>query len=404
MHRNAAFLVMRWYALVVGNRLRSLLREHKIDLAVMIPAAAVIGIYLSEALYLNVKQNAAALRAAWPLVSMAGLGAAAFFGLTAGWRAASLTLKSAFAAWTAALPIPVTMRLKSAGFAACVVGAAEAALLGAVASIVCAVIGVAHPGIDGLAIAVAFLPAFGVSLAACLRFAGRARFPGDPSRDAAALSRQRYASDSGPLPGWGSRFLGRLATLDQAVPRWAGRWAMDDRVSLRAAPAVALLLCVAFAVAVSSLVQRNAVPASILGAGVAHAVFVGALGSHPLASAVLKSSPLRFVVAWAGVVRLPLAISLACFAPLAAVSLVADPAHWLLPAGSVLALLAANGIFSVISANSPLSRNTALIVHGVVLALILKEVFEIDAWVVLPVTAFLIVMWRSARRRYRVYA
>jgi hypothetical protein len=293
---------------------------------------------------------------------------------------------------------------ESAGLAAFVLGVGESALLGVGASVVCAVIGVGHPGIDGLTVAVTLLLSFAVSLAAHLWFVSRPRLPGKQSRDALVLRRLRYAGDAGPLTGWGSRLLDRLATLDQAAPRWAGRWAMDNRISLRAAPAIALLLCVALALAVSSLVQRNAAPASILGAAVAHAAFVGALGSHPLASVILRCSPLKFAVAWAGVVRLPFVISLGCFAPLALAGLVADPAHWLLTVASALALLAANVVFALISASAPLSPNTAVMTHGVALALILKEVVEINAWIVLPVAAFLVLMWRSARRRYRIYA
>jgi hypothetical protein len=404
MGENPAFLVMRWHALTIGNGLRDLIKEHKIDLIVTIFGVPIIGMYLSEALYLHVMRNAAALRAGWPIVSMSGLGASGLLGLAAGWWGVSLMLKFAFAAWTAALPILVMTRLKSAGFAAFVLGVAEAALLGICVSIICLLIGVEHPGIDGLVVAVTFFLSFAASLIAHLWFICQPRLPDEQSRDAAVLRRLRYASDSGQLPGWESGLFDMLATLDQVVPRWVGRWVMDNRVLRRAAGGIAFLLCVAAMVAVASLVQRNAVSALIVGAVVAHAVFVVTLRSHPLASAILRCSPLKFVVAWAGVVRLPLVISVGYFVPLALIGFVADPAHSPLTVACALTLLAANGVFSLISANTPLFPNRAVITHGVALGLMLKGAFEINAWIVLPVTAFLVLMWRSARRRYRVYA
>jgi hypothetical protein len=404
MAENSVFLVMRWNALMIGNRLRDLIKKRKIDLIVTTFGVAMIGAYLSDIVYRRVMHNAAALRAAWPILSMFGLGASVLLGLVAGWWGVSRMLKFAFAAWSAALPILVRTRLNAAGLAAFALGVAEASLLGIGVSIVCVLIGIEHPGIAGLAVAATFLLSFAAALIAHLRFICHPRLPDEHSRDAAVLRRLRYASDSGQLSGWESSLLDLFAILDQVVPRWVGRWVMDHRVLRSAAGYIAFVLCVAVPVAVASVVQRNAVSALIVGAFVAHATFVGALRSHPLASAILRCSPLKFVVAWAGVVRLPLVISLAAFVPLALVGLVADPAHWTLAVACALALLTANGVFSLISANTPLLPNRAVVIHGVALGLTLEEALEINAWIVLPVIAFFVVIWHSARRRYRVYA
>jgi hypothetical protein len=404
MVENPAFLVMRWNALTIGNRLRDLVKKRKIDLIVTTFGVAMIGAYLSDIVYRRVMHNAAALRAAWPILSMFGLGASVLLGLAAGWWAVSLMLRFAFAAWTAALPILITTRLNAAGLAAFVLGVAEAALLGIGVSIVCVLIGIEHPGIAGLVVAATFLLSFAVALIAHLWSICQPRLPDERSRDAAVMRRLRYSSDSGQLSEWESGLLDLLAALDQVVPRWVGRWVMDHRVLRSAAKYIAFVLCVAVTVAVASLVQRNAVSALIVGAVVAHATFIGALRSHPLASAILRCSPLKFVVAWAGIVRLPVVISLACFVPLALVGFVTDPAHWTLAVVCALALLTANGVFSLISANTPSLPNVAMMTHGAALGLTLTGALEINAWIVLPVTAFLVLISGSARRRYRVYA
>jgi hypothetical protein len=403
MAENPAFLVMRWNALTIGNGLRDLIKERKIHLIVTSFGVAMIGVYLSDIVYRRVMHNAAALQAAWPILSLSGLGASLLLGLAAGWWGVSLMLKFAFAAWTAALPILITTRFKAAAIAAFVLGVAEAVLLGIGVSIVCVLIDVEHPGIDGMVVAVTFLVSFAAAIIAHLWFIGRPRLPDEQSRDAAVMHRLRYASDSRQLSDWESSLLDRVATLDQIVPRWVGRWVMDSRALRSAARYIVVVLCVAVIVAAASLEQRSAVSALIVGAVVAHGAFVGALRSHPLASAILRCSPLKFVVAWAGIVRLPLVVSLACFVPFALVGLVADPAHWTLTVACALALVAANGAFSLISANAPLSRSTAVITHGVALGLMLTGGLEINAWIVLPVAAFLVLMWHSARLRYRVY-
>jgi hypothetical protein len=404
MAENPAFLVVRWNALTIRNRLRDLIEKRKIDLIVTTFGVAMIGAYLSDIVYRRVMHNAAALRAAWPFLSMFGLGASVLLGLAAGWWGMSLMLNFAFAAWTAALPISVTTRLEAGGLAALVLGVVTAALLGIGVSIICILIGIEHPGIDGLVVAVIFLLSFAAALIARLWFICRPRLPDEQSRDAAVLRHLRYASDSGQLTGWESRLFDMLATLDQIVPRWVGRWVIDTRIPRRAAPSIVFMLCLVVIVAVASLAQGNAMSALIAGIVFAHATFVGASRSHPLASAILRCSPLKFVVAWAGVVRLPLVISLTCFLPLALVGLVASPSHWPFAVACAVALLAANGAFSLISANAPLSPSTAVITHGVALGLMVTGGLEINAWIVLPVTAFLVLMWHSARRRYRVYA
>jgi hypothetical protein len=401
MAENPAFLVVRWNALTIGNRVRDLIEKRKIDLIVTIFGVAMIGAYLSDIVYRRVMHNAAALRAAWPTLSMFGLGASVLLGLAAGLWGMSLMLEFAFAAWTAALPISVTTRLKAGGLAAVVLGVATAASLGIGVSIICVLIGIEHPGIDGLVVAVIFLLSFAAALIAHLWFICLPRLPDEQSRDAAVMRRLRYANASGQLSGWERSLLDMLATLDQVAPRWVGRWMMDNRaLSL---PSTASALCVAVIVAAASVEQRSAVPALIVGAVVAHMTFVGALRSHPLGSAILRSSPLKFVVAWAGVARLPLVVSLVYFAPLALVGLVADPAHWPFAVACGVALFAANGAFSLISANAPLSPSSAVATHGVAMGLMLTGGLEINAWIVLPVTAFLVLMWHSARRRYRVY-
>jgi hypothetical protein len=400
MGDNPAFLILRWQALTTRNNLRDLVNEHKIDIVVTIFTVALAGMYLAE----TVVRNAATLRAAWPVVVMSALGASAVLGWIAGWWTMGLTLKLAFAGWTAALPILVTVRLKSAGLGAFAVGLVGAALLGIGVSINCGLIGVEHPGIYGLLVAVIFLLSFAASLIARGWFIYRTPLDDGQSRDAAVLQRLRYAGDSGPLPDGASGLFDILARLDQAVPRWIGRWAMDNRGGLRASGDIALLLAAAPLVAVTSLVQGKAAPVLIFGAIGGHVAFVFTLRSHPLASAILRCSPLKFVVAWAGVVRLPLAISFGYFVPLALVGLVADPAHWSLMVACTLALLTANGMYSLLLANVPLFPGVAQIIHAVALMLVLQGALQINAWIVLPIAAYLVLSWRSARRRYRVYA
>jgi hypothetical protein len=298
----------------------------------------------------------------------------------------------------------VTVRLKSAGLAAFAFGLVEAALLGIGVLFNCSLIGVEHPGIDGLLVAVTFLLGFAASLIARGWFIYRTPLADGQSRDAAVLQRLRYARDSGSLLQWEGGVFDRLARLDQTVPRWIGRWVMDNRGALRASGDIALLLGAAPLVAVASLVQGNAGPVSIFGAVGGHAAFVFTLRGHPLASVILRSSPLKFVVAWAGVVRLPLAISLGYFVPLALIGLVADPAHWPLAVACTLALLTANGMYSLLLANVPLFPGVAQIIHAVALMLVLQGALHINAWIALPIAVYLVLSWRSARRRYRVYA
>jgi hypothetical protein len=400
MADNPAFLILRWQALTAKNGLGDLVREYKIDIVVAIFTLAFTGMYLAEAMV----RNAAAMRAAWPIVAMSALGASGALGLIAGRWMMGSTLKLACAVWTAALPIPVAARLKSAGLAAFAVGLAEAALLGIGVSLNCGLIGVAHPVIDGLLVAIIFLWGFVASLIARGWLIWRTPLADGQSRDAAVLQRLRYAGDSEALAGRESGAFDVLAKFDQRVPRWIGRWAMETRGAPGASGDLMLLLAAAPLVAVASLVQGNAAPVSIFGAVGGHAAFVFTLRSHPLASAILRTSPLKFALAWAGVMRLPLVISMAYFVPLALIGLVADPAHWPLAIACTLALLTANGMYSTLLANVPLFPAAAQIIHAVALMLVLQGAFQINAWIALPIAAYLVLSWRSARRRYRVYA
>jgi hypothetical protein len=399
MADNPVFLILRWQALTIRNGLGDLFREYKVDIAVAIFTLAITGMYMAEA----VVRNAAAMRAAWPVVSMSALAASAAIGLFAGWWTMKITLKYAFAAWTSALPILVAARFKSAGLAASAVGLAEAALLGSGVSLNCGLIGVEHPAIDGLLVAVIFLCGFAASLIARPWLIARTPLADGQSRDAAVLQRLRYAGDGGVLPGREGAVFDMLARFDQIVPRWIGRWVLDNRGALRASGDIMLLLGAAPLVAVASLVQGKAAPVAIFGAIGGHAAFVLTLRGHPLASVVLRTSPLKFVVAWAGVVRLPLIISFGYFVPLALIGLVADPAHWALAMACALALLTANGMYSLLLANVPLFPAVAQTIHVVALMLVLQGTFQINAWIVLPIAAYIALSWRSARRRYRVY-
>ena len=321
MSDNPAFLILRWQALTTRNGLRDLAERHKVDIVVTIFTLTVAGMYLAEA----VMRNAAALRAAWPIVSIAALSASAALGAAAGWWTMGLTLRFAFAAWTIALPILVTARLMSAALAALAFGLVGAALLGIGVSFNCGLIGIEYPGIAGLLAAIIFVLGFIASLITRRWFITRTPLADGQSRDAEVLRRLRYASDGGRLPGLESGLFDMLARLDQATPRWIGRWVMDNRAVLRASADIAFLLGAAVLVAVASLMQGKAAPVSIFGALGGHAAFVFTLRGHPLASVILRVSPLQFAVALAGVVRLPLVISLGYFAPLALIGLVADP-------------------------------------------------------------------------------
>ena len=63
-----------------------------------------------------------------------------------------------------------------------------------------------------------------------------------------------------------------------------------------------------------------------------------------------------------------------------------------------------NAMYALISANVPLFPAVARIIHVVALLLVLQGALQINAWIVLPIAAYLVLSWRSARRRYRVYA
>jgi hypothetical protein len=252
--------------------------------------------------------------------------------------------------------------------------------------------------------AIIFLLGFAAALIARRWFIIRTPLADGQSRDAEVLRRLRYAGEGGRLPDRESGLFDMLAKLDQTVPQWIGRWVMDNRLVLRASADIVLLLGGAVLVAVASLAQGKAAPASIAGAVGGHVAFVATLRGHPLASVVLRVSPLQFAVALAGVVRLPLAISLMYFAPLALIALAADPAHWSLIVACALALLTANGMYALLLANVPLFPGLASTIHAVALMLLLQGAFQINAWIALPIAAYLVLSWRSARRRYRVYA
>jgi hypothetical protein len=72
MDRNYDFFVIKWYALIIENGFRHIIRERKIDFTVTI----VGGTYLSEDVYVCAMRHAAALRAAWPIALLSGVPAA----------------------------------------------------------------------------------------------------------------------------------------------------------------------------------------------------------------------------------------------------------------------------------------------------------------------------------------
>jgi hypothetical protein len=403
MADNSAFLILRWLAIMTRNSLVDVFKAHKIDLVVTIITVALAGMYLTEAIYSYIIPNAVALRAAWPAVSMSAFGVSALLGSIAGWWTIELMLKYACAAWTAPLPILMAARLKSAGVAAFAFGVVEAAPLGLGWSIICISIGVEHPGIDGLLVAASFMLGFTGSLICRYWSIYRTPLPDRQSRDAVVLQGLRYASERGRLTGWESGLFDIFVALDQITPRWIGRWVTDNGVVLRAAGGIGLLCCLAVFAAVSSLVQNNAAPVLIVGTVAGHAAFIATFRSDPLASPTLRCSTLNFIGAWAGLVRLPLVVSFGVFVPWALVGLVAEPIRWTIILASAPALLVANGMYSLISANVPSFHATARIAHAVALMLVFKGAFELNTWIALPIATFLVLGWQSARRRYRAY-
>jgi len=395
---------LAWHAYAIANSFRRAIAERKTNVVFTLLTVVIVGIYVIGNTYLYAVQHAAAVRSAWPMVSLSALALAVLAGPIAGWKATGFMLHFAFASWTATLPVGAAVRLQSAGVAALLVGAGEAVLLALSASAVCLWIDVEQVGIKGALFAFAFLLAFMGAVGCRLWLTARPSDSGGGSPDAVILARVRFGSDGDLMPRWRNQLFDLLAPIDQIKPRWIGRWVLDNRLLRQVGLDGAFLLIFSVFAAAASLVQGQAAPALGTGVLAAHAAFVISLRSHPLASSTLRCSPLSFTAAWSGIIRLPLALSLGWFVPLGLTAILAEPAQWILVVAGALALLLANGIYSVISANAPLFPKTTRIAHIVVLMMIAKGALEINVWVLLPIAAFVALMWRSARRRYRIYA
>jgi hypothetical protein len=61
-------------------------------------------------------------------------------------------------------------------------------------------------------------------------------------------------------------------------------------------------------------------------------------------------------------------------------------------------------MYALLLANVPLFPSLASTIHAVALMLVLQGAIQINAWIALPIAAYFVLSWRSARRRYRVYA
>jgi hypothetical protein len=260
--------------------------------------------------------------------------------------------------------------------------------------------------VDGLLIAIAAAAAtqslpllWGVG-AALLSAAGFAAGMGVQLR----MPYRLPAADSGDASGRGRGLS--LVWIDRRRPSWLGSWAggyVGGRVRfpLRVTIGIALFALAGVGLATAALVNGTAAPAVLGGVVGGVSIFMLLLKCQPLLSPVLRASRLGFTRAVRGLVRLPLALSLAFFAALAVPAYAAEPGMMAMPISGAIGLVALNGIYAVFAAFFANSRRLAAFAFFAALGLTAYESLEYGRTVLLGLAALLVFLWVRARGAYR---
>jgi hypothetical protein len=198
-----------------------------------------------------------------------------------------------------------------------------------------------------------------------------------------------------------------VARLDRRAPRWTGLWAQGDGGRRLSFWWCATLVLVGGSAAAMSVAQGSVWPSVIAAVAGGNAAYCVGLRGGILESAVLRASPAAFGAVWAAVARGPLALSVLWFFVAAAPGFAVSAGAWREIAGGFVVLLALKGFFSSAVAASPASKQRASVLYGAGLCMILYQgaAYGIAYGVLTCVAAagFCGLLWRRARRRFRIY-
>lgn len=382
-------MILRWQMAGLANWLTAVLRQRPKDIAFIAIAGTALLAFQAANIYLDLVQEVAKIRQAWPTIALAGMAFAGLAGLFAGRRLTAFCHRLASAPWIGVLPWPDHVRLHAARRAAIWLGApwgAGAALLG---WMLASAISAPNPIACAACPSAAFMAVFALAVF----------WPRRPGFLQAAEAPPVAAPN-------GLARLRRLAGyVDQARPRWAGTWALGPERSGFWWPAV-LALGIGFAACIS-LVQRQAWPSLLMAVAGGHAVFLGMLRGAPLLSPVLTTSSVGFGAAWAAMARLPLALSYIWFLLAALPALTLSAAAWRQSCGAAFCLALLNGLFAACLAITPWSRRQACLLHALALLAMLQQGLEYGpAYGILAMVLILCLaayLLHRARQKFRAH-
>ncbi len=382
-------VILRWQVLAFWNALRVALAERLRETLLLAGAAGLLIVYNIASFYVSLVHSAPAIRAAWPMVARNGLAAALMLGLVCGYRCAGWAARRAQAPWLAVLPWPAGARRRAVRVVSFAMGGALMPVPAFCGWGVSHAVHAAHPALAGCALAACFSVSF---VAGAWPRGGRA----------APVARVARVAARPPALLW--RLVARL---DRRAPRWAGLWAQGDgglRLSLWW---FATLVLVGGSAAAMSVAQGSVWPSVIAAVGGGNAAYIVGLRGGILDSAVLRASPVGFGAVWAAVARGPLALSVLWFCLAAAPAFAVSVGAWRQIAGGGVVLLALDGLFTSAVAANPASRQQALVLYGAGLCMILYQGAEYGiaygVLVSMAAAGFCGVLWRRARRRFRIY-
>ena len=374
---------------LIGFEIRQSLRGLSVSDAVWIwGGGALLAAYAIADAAAVLRLHADALRAAGWIGPEAAAASASLLGALGGLVLGRATAMRANASFLVVLPMSLRGRRRSAWLAAAIVGLplglATAGALGAAAVLVGE-----RPGPVAAAATLAFYVAF------------------------AGLASIRIAAITGIVLGAGSHRakqglrLPPLERIDKLGLAWIGSWAWNlpggrliagVRIAIVASTVgAALALLVA-----TSLVHRRAAPSVLGGVFLGVLIFMATLRCHPLASPVLRNAPLGFARAWMRLLRLPLTLSMVLFALPAGAAVAAEPAAWAMPVAGSVWLVVLNLAYAVFAAYFVTAPLLAVVAFVTALAYADYETLEYGRSILLALGLLVALLWRGARRRYRV--
>jgi hypothetical protein len=380
-------LIFRWHIAGLANAALASFRSRPGETLFIAVGAVCLAAYQLGNLYIDLTHEAMPIRLHWARILAIVTAMASLAGLTLATRFTRYAQSRAHAPWLAVLPWSDRSRRRAVRLAALWLVTPFAALIFVFVWVAAQATHAPHPGRSACAPFAAFA-------AACL---ATTTWHLRPAADTAA-GRPPPARRPARLP-----YL--LSWLDAPVPRWAGSWALGE--AARYLPVwwlVSLLLAGGIAAAVS-LAQHWPWPSLIMAILGGHIMFLASLRAAPLLSPVLRAAPVRYGAAWAAMLRLPLALSLAWLICATPPALAAQSAAWRAVPGVAMGVLLLNALFAAALATVPGSRRQALFLHALGLGLVIQQSLEyglsygICAAVLIFVLAIILV--RQARRRFR---